>query len=121
MTLTLSDEQAATLEAKAAAEGLSLEAWIGRLAEPQPTPQPATARPKRHISEIIRENMSRVPAEILAAMPTDGAGLRTLAPTASDWRNLHGTFREPAATATETIASARQEELDAEDARHAGG
>jgi hypothetical protein len=86
-----------------------------------PTPQPATARPKRHISEIIRENMSRVPAEILAAMPTDGAGLRTLAPTASDWRNLHGTFREPAATATETIASARQEELDAEDARHAGG
>ena len=28
---------------------------------------------RRHISDIIRENMSRVPAEIMAAMPKDGA------------------------------------------------
>jgi hypothetical protein len=40
---------------------------------PVPEPQPTTARPRRHISEIIRENMSRVPAEIMATMPTDGA------------------------------------------------
>jgi hypothetical protein len=69
LTLKLSDEQATALQAKAAAEGLSLEAWIEKLAEPQP---PAS-RPRRHISEIIRENMSRVPAEIMATTPTDGA------------------------------------------------
>jgi hypothetical protein len=65
--IELSDEQAAALTAKAAAEGLSLEAWIEKLAEP------AANRPRRHISEIIRENMSRVPAEIMANTPTDGA------------------------------------------------
>ena len=69
MPITLTDEEATALQAKAAAEGLSLEAWIEKLAEPQP----ATSRPRRHISEIFRENMSRVPAEIMAAMPTDGA------------------------------------------------
>ena len=55
--------------AKAAAEELSLEAGIEKLAETQP---PAN-HPRRHISEIIRENMSRVPAEVMATMPTDGA------------------------------------------------
>ena len=35
--------------------------------------QPGISRPRRHISEIIRENMSRVPAETMEAMPTDGA------------------------------------------------
>jgi hypothetical protein len=69
LTLQLSDEQATALQAKAAAEGLSLEAWIVKLAEPQPP----TGRPQRHISEIIRENMSRVPPEVMATMPTDGA------------------------------------------------
>jgi hypothetical protein len=69
LTLELSDEQTNALQAKAAAEGLSVEAWIVKLA----APQPSEARPHRHISEIIRENMSRVPAEIMATMPTDGA------------------------------------------------
>ena len=69
LNLRLSDEQATALQAKAAAEGLSLEAWIEKLAEPPA----AASRPRRHISEIIRENMSRVPAEIMATMPTDGA------------------------------------------------
>jgi hypothetical protein len=35
--------------------------------------RPAASRPRRHISEIIRENMSRVPPEVMALMPTDGA------------------------------------------------
>jgi hypothetical protein len=34
MSLTLSDRQATVLEAKAAAEGLSLEEWIEKLAQP---------------------------------------------------------------------------------------
>lgn len=29
--------------------------------------------PRRHISEVIQENMRKVPPEILAAMPEDGA------------------------------------------------
>jgi hypothetical protein len=40
---------------------------------PVPDAQPAAGRPRRHISEIIRENMSRVAAEIMATAPTDGA------------------------------------------------
>jgi ribbon-helix-helix CopG family protein len=67
--IELPDEQAAALKAKAAAEGLSLAEWIRKLAEESPS----AARPRRHISEIIRENMSRVPPEIMATMPKDGA------------------------------------------------
>jgi hypothetical protein len=33
----------------------------------------ASPRPRLHISEVILENMSRVPPEIMAAVPTDGA------------------------------------------------
>jgi hypothetical protein len=63
------DEQAAALKAKAEAEGLSLAEWIQKLTEQSPS----VANPRRHISEIIRENMSRVPTEIMATMPKDGA------------------------------------------------
>jgi hypothetical protein len=57
------------MKAKAAAEGLSLAEWIRKLAEQSP----GATGPRRHISEIIRENMSRVPPEIMATMPKDGA------------------------------------------------
>lgn len=67
-TIKLSDEQATALRAKAAAKGLSLEEWIQKLAE-----QESGALPRRHISEVIRENMSRVPPEIMETMPEDGA------------------------------------------------
>jgi plasmid stability protein len=64
--IQLPDEQAEALKAKAAAQGLSLEAWLQELALPH------TERP-RHISEIILETMSSVPPEVMAAMPADGA------------------------------------------------
>ena len=67
--IELPDEQAAALKAKAAAEGLSLAQWIRKLTDQTPS----VARPRRHISEIIRENMSRVPEEIMATLPKDGA------------------------------------------------
>jgi plasmid stability protein len=67
--IELPDEQAAALKAKAAAEGLSLEAWLQKLAEPE---RPAS-RPQRHIADVILENMQDVPPEIMAAMPEDGA------------------------------------------------
>lgn len=67
--IELPDEQAGALKAKAAAEGLSLAEWIRKLADQSPS----ATRPRRHISEVIRENMSRVPAEMMATMPSDGA------------------------------------------------
>jgi hypothetical protein len=67
--IKLPDEQAAVLRAKAAAEGLSLEAWLKKLAQ---EPQSAT-QPQRHIADIIVENMRDVPPEIMNRMPRDGA------------------------------------------------
>jgi hypothetical protein len=68
LILELSDEQATALQAKAAAEGLSLEAWIGKLAEPLPS----ASRSRRHVWDVIAENMKNVPPEDLAALPKDG-------------------------------------------------
>jgi hypothetical protein len=70
--IELSDEQAAALTAKAAAEGLSLEAWIDKLAEPV-APNPPVERPLQAAAQIILDSMKDVPAEIMATMPTDGA------------------------------------------------
>ena len=72
MTLTLTDEQATALQAKAAAEGLSLEAWIEKLAEPL-APNPPIERPLHTAAQIILDSMKDVPPEIMATMPTDGA------------------------------------------------
>jgi hypothetical protein len=73
--IEIPDEQAAALKAKAAAHGFTLEQWFGKLAE-EPVVQgqtaPRAATP-RHIGEVIRERMSKVPPEIMAAMPNDGA------------------------------------------------
>jgi hypothetical protein len=74
LKIDLSDEQAAALKAKAAAQGLSLEEWFRALAE---QPGPASFRQStseaRPIWEIIDENMKGVPLEDLAALPKDGA------------------------------------------------
>jgi hypothetical protein len=67
--IELPDEQAAALKEKAAAEGLSLEAWLLRLAEEE---RPAT-RPHRHIADVLVEDMQDVPPEVMASMPKDGA------------------------------------------------
>ena len=67
--IELPDEQAAALKAKAAAAGLTLEAWLQKLAEQERPP----SRPGRHIADVIVENMSNVPPDIMASMPKDGA------------------------------------------------
>ena len=67
--IELPDEQAAVLKAKAAAEGLSLEAWLQKLAQEE---RPAGS-PHRHIADVILENMRDVPPEVMARMPKDGA------------------------------------------------
>jgi hypothetical protein len=71
LTLKLSDEEAAALEAKAAADGLSLEEWIRKLAEPEP--KATVERPLQTAAEIILSSRSKVPPEIMATMPKDGA------------------------------------------------
>jgi hypothetical protein len=78
------DDQATALAAKAAAQGMTLEAWLQKLAEEalpeqhgnmdveEPMQAAREARPKR-ISQVIAEIMSDVPAEELAKLPRDGA------------------------------------------------
>jgi hypothetical protein len=68
LTIQLSDEQATALKSKASAEGLSVEAWIQKIAV-----DASEEGSRRHISQIIRDNMKDVPAEVMASMPNDGA------------------------------------------------
>jgi len=69
--IELTDEQAAALRAKAAAEGLTLEAWFKKLAGTENGP--VAEKPPRRIADIICENMQSVPPEVMASMPKDGA------------------------------------------------
>jgi hypothetical protein len=64
--ISLPDKQTAVLNAKATAEGLSLKAWLQKLAE-----QKRPAR-HRHITKVILDNMRDVPPEVTACMPKDG-------------------------------------------------
>jgi hypothetical protein len=71
LTLKLSDEQASVLQAKAAAEGLSLVGWIQKLAQPEP--ELTAERPLQTAADIILASMGSVPPETMATMPKDGA------------------------------------------------
>ena len=68
--IEIPDDEAAALQAKASAAGLTLEAWLKQLAG---TEDQQPARPARHIADEILENMRDVPAEVMARMPEDGA------------------------------------------------
>lgn len=70
LTIDIPDEQQAALAAKARARGVSAEEYARQvLAHDLESGSP----PRRHISEVIRENMRRVPPEIMASLPKDGA------------------------------------------------
>jgi hypothetical protein len=70
LTIDLPDEEVKALAAKAQAQGISAEQYVRQVL----THDLEVAAPRRrHISETIRENMSRVPPEIMATMPKDGA------------------------------------------------
>jgi hypothetical protein len=74
--IEIPDDQAAALKAKAAAQGLTLEAWFKKLADEDAGELErvrSAAKPRRHIADVIRERMSKVPPEIMATMPEDGA------------------------------------------------
>jgi hypothetical protein len=76
VTIQLSDEQAAVLAAQAAQEGLTVDAWLQRMAEQyaQVHPPSSTGSPdQRPIWEIIADRMKAVPAEVFERLPQDGA------------------------------------------------
>ena len=68
LIIDLPDEQEAALKAKATAQGVSAEQYARWVLE-----QDLTSSQRRHISEVIRDNMRDVPPEILEQLPTDGA------------------------------------------------
>jgi plasmid stability protein len=70
LRIEMPDEQQAALNARAQARGVSAEEYIRQvLSHDLEGPH----RSRKHISEIIRENMSRIPPEIMAALPENGA------------------------------------------------
>jgi len=70
LTIDLPDDQEAALQAKANAQGVSAEQYARQVLE-QDLQSGGPAR--RHISEVIRDRMRKVPPEMMAAMPEDGA------------------------------------------------
>jgi plasmid stability protein len=70
LTIDLPTEEIEALAAKAQAHGVSAEEYARQVLQHDLE----AAKPRRrHISEVIRDNMRRVPPEILAAIPKDGA------------------------------------------------
>ena len=67
-TITLSNEQATALRARAAAEGPTLEQWLAKLTEEKTEEEPLQAA-----ADIILRRMRNIPPEIAASMPRDGA------------------------------------------------
>ena len=55
--IELPDDQAAALKAKAAAQGLTLEAWFRKLAEPEAP----TGKSRYSLSELIQQCDTTVP------------------------------------------------------------
>ena len=67
--IELPDEQVAALKAKAAAAGLTLEAWLNKLASVEPSAE----HPMQTAADIVLARMRNVPPEVMATMPKDGA------------------------------------------------
>jgi plasmid stability protein len=68
LTIELLDEQQAALDAKARAQGVSVEEYARRVL----AQDLEAIEPPRRIWETIAENMKRLPPEDLAALPKDG-------------------------------------------------
>jgi plasmid stability protein len=72
--IELPDEQAEALKVRAAAQGLTLEGWLEKLAAEGALPaDPAEQRPLQTAADIILDRMRNLPPDIMASMPKDGA------------------------------------------------
>ncbi len=67
LTIELAADQEAALNAKAKARGVSAEQYARLLLEND------LNQPRRHISEVIRDNMRDMPPDVLTQLPKDGA------------------------------------------------
>ena len=72
VTIQLSDDQAAALQAQAAEEGVSVGVLLQRLAEQYAHSRLASAD-QRPIWEMVEERMKAVPPEVFERLPHDGA------------------------------------------------
>lgn len=74
VTLSLDPEVERRLTARAHERGMSLDTFLQEVVvnEAGTTIQAATPT-GRHIADVIRERMSKVPPEIMTTMPKDGA------------------------------------------------
>ena len=70
LTIEITDDLEAALKTQARMQGVPAEQYARRILEQL---LKSASGPRRHISEVIRENMLDVPAEVLAQLPTDGA------------------------------------------------
>jgi hypothetical protein len=70
LTIEITEELQAVLKNQAQVQGVSEEQYARRVLEHD---LKSGGGPRKHISEVIRENMRDVPPEVLAQLPTDGA------------------------------------------------
>ena len=74
VTLNLNPEVEKALMARAQERGVSLDAYLQEIvARESGASIQSVSQTRRHIGDVIRERMSKVPPEIMAAMPEDGA------------------------------------------------
>ena len=74
VTLSLNAEVERGLTLRALERGVTLDVYLQEIVAREagaPVPSVTIARP--HIGEVIRERMKKVPPEIVASMPKDGA------------------------------------------------
>ena len=74
VTLSLTPQVEKGLKERAHERGVSLDAFLQEVvAREAGAPIESATTAKRHIADVIRERMSKVPPEIMATMPKDGA------------------------------------------------
>lgn len=72
VTLSLQPDVEKGLLARAQERGVSLDIYLQEVLAREAA-DPSVPTNRRHIGEAIRERMRQVPAEMMAAMPKDGA------------------------------------------------
>lgn len=70
LTIELPDDLGTALKTQAQTQGVSAEQYARQVLEHD---LESSNRPRRHISQTIRENMLDMPPEVRAVLPKDGA------------------------------------------------
>jgi hypothetical protein len=75
LILELPDKKEAALKAKAESQGVSPEEYAKKVLyrDLDEAANAAETAPRRHISEVIRERINKLPPEVWKDFPTDGA------------------------------------------------